>query len=147
MLSAPSILGDARILVVEDNPINQDVVRHMLDMFGCRNDIAASGPAALDRLSHQRYDLILMDCQMPGMDGYEATRIIRKRGSSEGLPPGDPRRQRVPIVAMTANVLKGDREKCLAAGMDDQFGAQSACLANLPGRLAVGQAPGTGRAP
>ncbi len=114
-------LSGIRILVVEDNPVNQEVVGCILDKFGCRRDIAPNGAVALDRCSNQRYDLILMDCQMPVMDGYQATRFIRDRESSDSLPPGDPQRQqgRVPIVAMTANVLKGDREKCLAAGMND----------------------------
>ncbi|MCP3962800.1 MAG: response regulator [bacterium] len=113
-------LGAARILTVEDNPINQEVVQCMLNKVGCSCETAADGPTALRMVSTRPYDLILMDCQMPMMDGYEVTAAIREKECESSLPPngGDPR-QRIPIIAMTANVLKGDREKCLAAGMDD----------------------------
>ncbi len=100
----------ARILLAEDNPFNQRVAVGMLEMLGCEVEVAANGVEAVARASEEEFDLVFMDCQMPEMDGYEATRTIR------GLEGG---RGRVPIVAMTANVLSGDREACYAAGMDD----------------------------
>ena len=103
--------SSSRILLVEDNPVNQAVSRAMLDFFGCRTDVAGDGRQALEAIAGVRYDLILMDCQMPEMDGYETTRAIREReAAGEG---------RVPIVALTAHAMEGDREACLAAGMDD----------------------------
>ncbi len=111
-------LRHVRILTVEDNPINQEVVRCTLKKVGCSCETAASGPQALELIARRRYDLILMDCQMPGMDGYEVTAAIRDLERA-GRLPGGRRGTRIPVVAMTANVLKGDREKCLAAGMDD----------------------------
>ncbi|WP_252178214.1 ATP-binding protein [Endozoicomonas sp. 4G] len=102
-----------RILLVEDNLVNRKVAVSMLQKIGLNKpDIAADGKEALTMSDHQKYDLILMDCQMPQMSGYEATSLIRKRESIHNLP-------RIPIIAMTANALLGDREKCLASGMDD----------------------------
>ena len=103
-----------RILLVEDNPVNQAVSKAMLDYFGCRADVAGNGGEALAALAAAPYDLILMDCQMPEMDGYEATRAIREREAAHGN--GD---SRTPIVALTAHAMDGDREQCMAAGMDD----------------------------
>lgn len=122
--SAKTNLSRAMILLVEDNPINQDVVRCMLENLDGHVEVADGGPEALDLLDRRAYDLILMDCQMPVMDGYEVTRTIRRRektGSRErektGSPNGDT--PRIPIIAMTANAMKGDRERWLAAGTDD----------------------------
>ncbi len=101
-----------RILLAEDNTMNQMVALKMLEKLGCHADVAANGKEVLDALKSTRYDLILMDCMMPEMDGYEATRIIRDKASE--APSHD-----IPIIAMTAHAMKGDREKCLDAGMDD----------------------------
>ncbi len=100
--------GPARVLVAEDNVINQKVARLMLDQLECETHIVATGREAVAALRTAAYDLVFMDCEMPEMDGFEATRQIR----ALGLP-------RVPVIALTANVLSGEREKCLAAGMDD----------------------------
>lgn len=99
------------VLVVEDNPVNQKVTSLMLERFGHRAHVVPNGEEALQALQTAEYDLVLMDCQMPEMDGYEATRRIRAAS--------DPRLRLIPIVAMTANAIKGDREKCLDAGMND----------------------------
>jgi len=105
-----------RVLLAEDNPVNQALGTAMLEYFGCRTDVAEDGLEALEALTAERYDLILMDCQMPRMDGYEATREIRKR---ESPGTGESGSRRIPIVALTAHALEGDREICLKAGMDD----------------------------
>jgi signal transduction histidine kinase/ActR/RegA family two-component response regulator len=102
--------GDWRILIVEDNPVNQIVAARALRTLGYAPDVASSGEAALDILLQRPFDLILMDCQMPGMDGYQTAEEIRRREAG---------RHRTPIVAMTANNVAGDRERCAAAGMDD----------------------------
>ncbi|HRI09542.1 MAG TPA: response regulator, partial [Nannocystaceae bacterium] len=98
-----------RVLVVEDNAINQRVASLMLERLGCRVDVAADGREALDMVGQIPYDLIFMDCQMPEMDGFEATRAIR-RGEAE---------RRLPIAAMTAHALPDDRRRCIDAGMDE----------------------------
>jgi signal transduction histidine kinase/CheY-like chemotaxis protein len=100
----------AHVLVAEDNPVNQRVAMRMLEKMGCRVDLASNGHDALERLAQCDYDLVLMDCQMPVMDGFEATAAARaasRRGAT------------IPIVAMTAYALAGDRDRCLAAGMTD----------------------------
>jgi two-component system, sensor histidine kinase and response regulator len=102
----------ARILLVEDNQVNQEVAQFMMSGIGCMVDIAENGLEALEAVEKQRYDLVLMDCMMPHMDGYEATAEIRRRQQAKLLP-------QFPIIALTANAIEGDREKCLTAGMDD----------------------------
>lgn len=102
--------SDKRVLVVEDNKVNQKVIMAQLAKFQLKPDLANNGLAALDRLDCQTYDLVFMDCQMPVMDGYEATRILRERESGE---------THTPVTALTAHASTGEREKCLAAGMDD----------------------------
>src|SRR5690606_31485346 len=102
-----------RVLLVEDNPVNLMVGQRLLSMLGITCDTAGNGEAALMRMSASRYDLVLMDCQMPVMDGYSATRQWRKSETDSGSA------RRLPIIAMTANAMAGDRQKCLDAGMDD----------------------------
>ena len=119
-----------RLLLVEDNPTNQKVAQAMLQKLGWRADVAANGLEAVRAVKHVAYDLVLMDCQMPEMDGFAATRSIRELEA--GSPPfaaGPPdassasglehRASRLPIIAMTANSMQGDRARCLEAGMDD----------------------------
>jgi signal transduction histidine kinase/DNA-binding response OmpR family regulator len=112
--SAPAVdaVGTVRILVAEDNAVNQLVARAMLKSLGLRCDIAEDGSAALDAWRTGAYDLILMDCHMPVVDGFEATHRIRAAEAAGARP-------RTPIVALTANAIVGDREACLDAGMDD----------------------------
>ncbi|PPK71484.1 PAS domain S-box-containing protein [Methylobacter tundripaludum] len=110
-----------RVLVVEDNKVNQKVILSQLAKFQIRPDLANNGQAALERLERQTYDLVLMDCQMPVMDGYEATRTLREREITGACPErsrggGKPH---TPIAALTAHASTGEREKCLTAGMDD----------------------------
>jgi CheY-like chemotaxis protein len=99
-----------RVLLAEDNPFNQKVATAMLKLLGCRVDVAATGVEAVSMARDVAYDLVLMDCQMPVMDGYEATRRIRELPAPAGA---------VTIIAMTANALSGDRKACFTAGMDD----------------------------
>ncbi len=108
----PALTGEGiRILLVEDNLINQKVAVRMLEKRGFSCDIAANGKEAIAQLERESYALILMDCQMPEMDGFAATRAIRRAEEETA--------HHVPIVAMTANAMRGDREKCLEVGMDD----------------------------
>ncbi|MCK4833741.1 MAG: response regulator, partial [Gammaproteobacteria bacterium] len=107
---------NAKVLLVEDNPINQMVAKKMLQKVGLKAVLANHGVEALKLLGEQSFDLVLMDCQMPEMDGFDATREIRKLDirTLDGEP--------LPVIAMTANVMSGDRERCLDVGMDDYIG-------------------------
>jgi PAS domain S-box-containing protein len=106
----PSSFGGKQILLVEDDPTNQKILVKMIAALGLPCDVSANGQEGLERTKHGDYSMIFMDCQMPVMGGYEATRLIREyEGSSKHTP----------IVALTAHAMHGDREKCLAAGMDD----------------------------
>ncbi len=99
-----------RILLAEDNVVNQKLALRLLQQMGYRADVASNGIEAIECVERQAYDLVLMDVQMPEMDGLEATRRITAKWSSGDRPR---------IVAMTANAMQGDREMCLEAGMDD----------------------------
>ena len=116
-ISAPSRnlifpVGVYRVLVAEDNPVNQMVVVRMLELCGVDVDVANNGVEALEKLQTTKYHLVLMDCAMPEMDGFEATKRLRQLVNS--VSPTS-----VPVVAVTANAMAGDRERCLDAGMDD----------------------------
>ncbi|MBU6951257.1 cache domain-containing protein [Hahella sp. HN01] len=102
-----------RVLLVEDHPINQEYAVELLNMIGITADIAENGREALTRLAKNHYDMVLMDCQMPVMDGYETAMAIR---AAEQSHPGS---RRLPIVALTANALPGDQQRCMDSGMDD----------------------------
>jgi CheY-like chemotaxis protein/HPt (histidine-containing phosphotransfer) domain-containing protein len=103
---------NARILVAEDNPVNQEVAVAMLESLGCQVAVVANGREAVAAVTRARYDLILMDCHMPVLDGFAATLEIRRQEQADARPA-------VPIIALTANVIKGFREQCLAVGMND----------------------------
>ncbi len=112
---APETLGteplNAKVLLAEDNKVNQLVAKKILKKWGCEVDCVGTGIEALKAAEKSFYDAILMDCQMPEMDGFEATKKIRKFEEGTG--------NRIPVIALTANAMKGDREKCLESGMDD----------------------------
>jgi CheY-like chemotaxis protein len=111
----PKIIVDSfegtHVLLVEDNPVNRKVASHMLKKFGCSVDVAKDGVEAIEKSELSTYDVIFMDCNMPNIDGFEATRRIR---SDQSNPNGS-----APIIALTARAMKGDKEACLAAGMTD----------------------------
>ena len=102
-------LAGKRILLVEDNFINQQVAREILQQAGLKVVVAENGKDALGKIRQEQFDLVLMDVQMPEMDGYQATKIIRRNKNFKSLP----------IIAMTAQAMSGDKEKCLNAGMND----------------------------
>ena len=116
ILAAPPLTNEthknnnATVLIVEDNIVNQKLLSALVNKLGYKTDIVENGRAAVEYLSDKRVDLVFMDCQMPVMDGFEATREIRNGNT---LDP------KVPIIAVTANVMSGDRQRCLDAGMDD----------------------------
>jgi CheY-like chemotaxis protein len=107
-MADPRLVG-ARILLVEDNALNQELAVALLSGAGIEVTVAGDGRQALDRIARQRFDAVLMDCQMPQLDGYETTRLLRLQ----------PLLRELPIIAMTANVMSGDRERAIAAGMND----------------------------
>ena len=111
LISQQAALAGARILLVEDNTINQELARDLLGRAGMLVDVAADGREALEQLRRQDFDAVLMDCQMPVLDGYAATRELRR----------DPRLQDLPVIAMTANAMAGDRDKVIEAGMNDHI--------------------------
>ena len=110
-----------RILVAEDNLINQKLTIRILEKLGYQSDVVENGQEALAALAKGSYALVLMDCQMPVVDGFEATKLLRQREATdqESTTPDSYKTRHIPIVALTANAMRGDRERCLAAGMDD----------------------------
>ena len=147
MSAAPprhALFAQARILLAEDNPVNQRVALSQLTKLGCTATSVTNGREALAELERAPYDVILMDCQMPEMDGYEATRAIRQWEGNPGKPRGwtEP----IYIVAMTANAMHGDREKCLAAGMNDYL-TKPVLVAGLQATLEQWQATRRGPPP
>ncbi len=115
-----------RVLLAEDNQVNQKVAMGMLEKLGLQVDLAEDGASALERFLQRPYDLVLMDCQMPGLDGFEATRRIRSVEAAGG--------KHIPVVALTADAMIGDRERCIAAGMDDYI-AKPITLEHLRAKL------------
>jgi CheY-like chemotaxis protein len=109
-IAGPSPANRWLVLLAEDNPVNQKVALHLLGKLGCEVDVANNGMEAFERWNGRPYDAIFMDCQMPGLDGYQTTRQIRASGR---------RGRQIPIIAITASSMVGDRERCLAAGMTD----------------------------
>jgi CheY-like chemotaxis protein/HPt (histidine-containing phosphotransfer) domain-containing protein len=130
-----------RLLLAEDNITNQRVAQGILQKLGFRADVVANGREAIQSLKSIPYDLVLMDCQMPEMDGYEATRAIREPASGVCNP-------QIPIIAMTAYAMQGDRERCLRAGMNDYVSkpVQHEALAETLDRW-LGQLGQTSRSP
>ena len=119
--TGPFELLPGRALVVEDDVLNQHLIRRMLDKHGVQSVLVDNGAAAVELAINESWNVVLMDCQMPGMDGLAATRAIRAKLNGRPLP----------IVALTANVMPEDRAECLAAGMDD-FLAKPVRRAELP---------------
>ena len=132
-LAAASPPAGTRVLLVEDDPINGTIARAMLESLGCAVIQAVNGRQAVELASPGGIDVVLMDCQMPEMDGFAATRAIRtyEQVRAGGGGPTRP----VPIIALTANAMQGDRERCLAAGMDDYL-SKPFTRADLGSRLA-----------
>jgi len=124
------------VLVAEDNPVNQEVARRLLARLGCEADVVPTGVEAVAASASGEYAVILMDCQMPELDGYEATAAIREREAAAGRDT-----RPVPIVALTASAMPGDRERCLAAGMNDYLAKPMTLerLADVLGRWVPGR--------
>ncbi|MDX2015709.1 MAG: response regulator [Myxococcaceae bacterium] len=114
----PAAPAHRAVLVADDNAINRNVARRLLERLGCTVTLAANGVEAVEAARTLDFDVVFVDCQMPVLDGYDATRAIRALGGTRG---------RVPIVAMTANALPGDRDSCLEAGMDDYLAKPVRC--------------------
>ena len=125
VVAAAAPLRGCRVLLAEDNAVNQRVAVRMLERLGCRVDVAGNGLEALDLSGRLPYDIIFLDCQMPELDGYGAARAIREREAGGS---------RIPIIALTANAMDGDREECLAAGMDDYL-SKPVVMASLASTL------------
>jgi CheY-like chemotaxis protein len=140
---ATAVQASLRVLVAEDNPMNQRVAAHMLKRLGHRAKIAANGREALEAVAGETFDAILMDCHMPEMDGYEATREIRRAEAASG--------RHTPIIALTASVMQEDGAKCRAAGMDEYvakpitMAALEAVLVRWTGTDGLGAASETAR--
>jgi len=113
----PANTYEAKVLLIEDNPVNREIARKMLMYYGLQVDVAEDGYQALQAMKLQSYDLVFMDCQMPRMDGFEATKLWRMH--EKEVDYGLATKQRTVIIAITANAMRGDREKCIAAQMDD----------------------------
>jgi CheY-like chemotaxis protein/HPt (histidine-containing phosphotransfer) domain-containing protein len=148
---AQALRFDARVLLVEDTPLNREIATALLQGLGCTVTTAENGLQAVDRVATQAFDLVLMDCQMPEMDGYEASRVIRRREAEAqaGARTGEATAP-LTIVALTANALAGDREACLAAGMSDYLAKPvtaarlaEALARHLPPRAEAGTEPDT----
>lgn len=133
---APAMAEHGPVLLVEDNPVNQSVIEAMLRSLGLQVQVAQDGLEALERVGQQRFAAVLMDCRLPHLDGYEATRRIRQLPGCQALP----------IIALTANALQGDRERCMAAGMSDYLSKpfRRSELQRILQRWLPGQAAATG---
>jgi two-component system, sensor histidine kinase and response regulator len=137
-LDAPAAIHPTRVLVAEDNSVNQMVAVRLLERLGCRVDVAGNGAEAVQMATRLPYNLVFMDCHMPEMDGFDATVEIRRRENETGLIP-------MPIVALTASVLQVDRDRCLSAGMNDVIGkpVQPVDFARVLKRFAPKPVPAT----
>jgi two-component system sensor histidine kinase/response regulator len=143
----------ARVLVVEDNSVNQEICAAMLRAYGCQVDLADNGHRGVEAAFSAQYDVVFMDCQMPEMDGFEAATAIRAREAelNADLAKAGLSTRRLPIIALTANAMQGDRERCLAAGMDDYltkpFNKEElgAALARWRGRAATQRGDASGQ--
>ncbi len=136
VLKPQKLLFHIHALLVEDNPMNQRVAEEILKQFGCRVEIACDGSEGVERFRDNGYDIVFMDVQMPVMDGFEATRVIRRQERGNG---------RVPIVAMTAMAMFGDRERCIGAGMDDYLAKplRTAAVRSVLSRFFLPVSPGS----